>query len=51
MNFTVITVDKYISLYFAVIETETQKENIICIISQGQLATPPYNDLQIEIAR
>lgn len=42
-DFTIRTVGKYISSCFAGIETETQKEKMICIISQEELATPPHD--------
>lgn len=43
MNFTITTVGKCISFCFAGIETETQKDKMIYITSQEELATAPCN--------
>lgn len=34
---------RYISFGFAATETELQKDKIICIISQDELAAPPHD--------
>ena len=51
LNLTIRTVGKYNCLCFAIIETETHKDKMICIISQDELVTPPHNTGQIEITR
>ena len=51
LNLMLRIVGKYNSLCFAVIETETQRDKMICRISQDEFVRPPHNAWQREITR